>query len=59
MKANKSMRGYGPSLPVHKTFLRANENALENIAPNAPVASVHLNSFLWTLRPTSRTGAQL
>jgi hypothetical protein len=48
MKASKSMRGYGPSRPVHKTILHTLQTAVENIEARWTLAVVHLNAFLWT-----------
>ena len=48
MKARESMRGFGPSRPVHKTILHTLQIAVENIETRSTLAVVHLNSFLWT-----------
>jgi hypothetical protein len=58
MKASKSMRGYGPSRPVHKTILHTLQTAVENIEARSSLAVVHLNSFLWTLGAPGRREAQ-
>jgi hypothetical protein len=48
MKPSKSMRGFGPSRPVHKTMLYTVQTAAENIEAGSTLAVVHLNLFLWT-----------
>jgi hypothetical protein len=48
MKARESMRGFGPSRPVHKTILHTLQIAVENIETRSTLAVVHLNSFSWT-----------
>jgi hypothetical protein len=48
MKVRKSVRGCGPSSPVHKTILYTMQTVVENIEARSTLAVVHLNSFLWT-----------
>jgi hypothetical protein len=50
MMASKSMRGYGPCRPVHKTVLHIQQIAIENTGVHAALRAVHQNAFLWTLR---------
>ena len=58
MKVRKSVRGCGPSSPVHKTILYTMQTVVENIEARSTLAVVHLNSFLWTPKAMHEGEAQ-